>query len=36
MIIDHAALFCKDLEGMRRFFLKHFDARSNDVNHYQP
>ena len=33
MIIDHAALFCKDLEGMRRFFLEHFDARSNEMYH---
>jgi lactoylglutathione lyase len=33
MRIDHAALFCKDLEGMRQFFLDHFEARSNELYH---
>jgi lactoylglutathione lyase len=33
MRIDHAALFCKDMEGMRRFFLDHFEARSNELYH---
>lgn len=28
--IDHIALFCKDLEGMRRFFIDHFSAVSNE------
>ena len=30
MRIDHAALFCKDLEQMRQFFIDYFDARSNE------
>ncbi len=33
MNIEHAALFCKDLEGMRQFFLDHFDAQSNELYH---
>jgi lactoylglutathione lyase len=33
MRIDHAALYCRDLEGMRIFFLKYFDAFSNDKYH---
>ena len=30
MKIDHIALFCKDLEQMRQFFIRHFDAQSNE------
>lgn len=33
MRIDHAALFCEDLEGMRQFFLDHFGAQSNELYH---
>ena len=33
MRIDHAALFCKDLEGMRQFFRDHFEAQSNELYH---
>ena len=33
MRIDHAALFCKDLEQMRQFFIDYFDARSNEQYH---
>lgn len=33
MKIDHAALFCKDLEGMKEFFLRFFDADSNELYH---
>ena len=33
MRIDHAALFCKDLEQMRQFFIEYFDARSNEQYH---
>ena len=33
MRIDHAALFCKDLEVMRQFFLDHFEAQSNELYH---
>ena len=30
---DHAALFCRDLEQMRQFFIEYFDARSNEQYH---
>lgn len=33
MRIDHVALYCRNLEGMRAFFLKCFDAFSNDKYH---
>ena len=33
MRIDHAALFCRDLEQMRQFFIEYFDARSNEQYH---
>lgn len=33
MKIDHIALFCKDLERMRQFFIDHFSATSNDLYH---
>ena len=33
MRIDHAALFCRDLEQMRQFFINYFDARSNEQYH---
>ena len=33
MRIDHTALFCNDLEGMRQFFLDFFEARSNEMYH---
>ena len=33
MRIDHIALFCKDLEKMRQFFLDHFEGVSNGVYH---
>ena len=33
MRIDHIALFCKDLERMRQFFLDHFEAVSNEQYH---
>ena len=33
MRIDHAALFCKDLEGMRQFFMDFFEAKSNEPYH---
>ena len=33
MRIDHAALFCSDLEQMRQFFIDYFDARSNEQYH---
>ena len=33
MRIDHAALFCKDLEEMHQFFLDHFGAQSNELYH---
>ena len=33
MRIDHAALFCRDLEQMCQFFIDYFDARSNEQYH---
>lgn len=33
MRVDHIALFCKDLEQMRQFFLDYFDATSNEQYH---
>ena len=33
MKIDHIALFCRDLEQMRQFFIDHFEAVSNEQYH---
>ena len=33
MRIDHIALFCRDLEIMRQFFLDYFEAVSNEQYH---
>ena len=33
MKIDHVALYCLDLEGMKGFFEKHFKATSNEIYH---
>lgn len=33
MKIDHIALYCRDLEGMRQFFIDHFSAVSNEQYH---
>ena len=33
MKIDHIALFCRDLEQMRQFFIDHFEAVSNELYH---
>lgn len=33
MRIDHIALFCRNLEAMRQFFLEHFEAVSNEQYH---
>lgn len=33
MIIEHIALFCRDLERMRQFFLDHFEGISNEPYH---
>ena len=33
MKIDHIALFCKDLEQIRQFFLQYFDTTSNELYH---
>ena len=33
MRIDHIALFCRDLEVMRQFFLDYFEAVSNEQYH---
>ena len=33
MKIDHAALYCRDLEGMKGFFEKYFQATPNEMYH---
>ncbi len=33
MTIDHVALYCRDLEGMKAFFEKYFQATSNNLYH---
>ena len=33
MKIEHVALFCKNLEQMRQFFLEYFEATSNEQYH---
>lgn len=33
MKIDHIALYCIDLEGMKRFFIDHFGCTSNEKYH---
>lgn len=33
MKIDHVAMYVKDLEGVRQFFMKYLDAVSNDGYH---
>ncbi len=33
MRIEHAALYCRDLEGMRSFFERYFQGKSNDLYH---
>jgi len=33
MRIDHIALFCRDLEAMRQFFIDHFGSVSNEQYH---
>ncbi|MCF0258539.1 MAG: VOC family protein [Erysipelotrichaceae bacterium] len=33
MKIDHFALYVKDIEAARRFFIKYFDAQSNEMYH---
>ena len=33
MKIDHIALYCLDLEGMRNFFMEHFSCYSNEMYH---
>lgn len=35
MRIDHIALYCRDLENMRQFFERYFDARSSQKYHNQ-
>jgi len=33
MRIDHVALYCLDLKGMREFFVRYFNGVSNDMYH---
>ncbi len=35
MVIEHIAMYVKDLEGARDFFVRYLDARSNDGYHNQ-
>lgn len=31
--IEHAAMYVKDLEGAKDFFIRYFDGKSNDIYH---
>ena len=33
MKIDHIALYCQDLEGMKEFFIRYFNGIPNDMYH---
>ena len=33
MKIDHVALYCLDLEGMKEFFIRYFNGVSNELYH---
>ncbi len=33
MKIDHVALYCRDLDGMKTFFEKYFNGTSNNLYH---
>ncbi|MBO1363695.1 VOC family protein [Prevotella sp. A2931] len=33
MRIEHIAIYVRDLEGAKRFFMKYFGARSNELYH---
>ena len=33
MRIDHVALYCQDLEGMKDFFIRYFNGIPNDMYH---
>ena len=33
MKIDHIALYCLDLEGMKEFFIRYFNGVSNEMYH---
>lgn len=33
MRIEHAAIYCNDLEGAKNFFVKYFGAKSNELYH---
>ena len=33
MKIDHIALYCRDLEGMKEFFEKYFEGKANNLYH---
>ncbi len=33
MKIDHVALYCRDLDGMKAFFEKYFNGTSNNLYH---
>lgn len=33
MIIEHVAIWTKDLEALRKYYMTHFDAKSNEKYH---
>ena len=33
MKIEHVAIYAKDLEGAKNFFIKYFAAKSNNLYH---
>lgn len=33
MKINHVAFYCLDLEGMKEFFIRYFNARANEMYH---
>ena len=33
MRIDHVAVYVKDLDGVKEFFIKFFNAKANDKYH---
>ena len=36
MKIEHVALYVRDLEGAKRFFERHFNAKTDQLYHPKP